>query len=320
MASKGIVRYDQYLTNLSLAYPTGSLIAEMVAPIVPVENYSDKVFVDADDAIMQVNDEAESTPSNEVDFAVGTPYSYRTRRRAISSTLTNKEIDNSRNPVKLEQRETNKLTHRLKLKHEMRVSNILRSTSKVTQYTNIDAITNAQWDDPSAAADADLDYWLTTAINTIYDSTGVAANTMIVPFKAAMWLAMLPSIKDLLKYQYGMQLVTSQFQNQLMKLVGLPPVIRGLNLVISNGRVGAYNKGETAAVSSPWGKDCLIGYVPPSPQTEEMFGILTMEYDSRKVFTENKTDPFGKKIITEWDYDILEAELKCWYLLQNVIS
>jgi hypothetical protein len=105
-----------------------------------------------------------------------------------------------------------------------------------------------------------------------------------------------------------------------MALVGLPPVIKGLNVVISNGRVATYNKGRTASWSNPWGKDCLIGYVPPNPQTEDMFGLATMEYEGFKVSKERVTDPNGTKIIAEWDYDLLEAKLETWYLLQNVIG
>ena len=316
MATKGTVRYDQYLTNLALSYPTGNLIADMIAPLVGVENFSDKVFVDADDAIMQMNDDAEAVPSNKVDFAVGDPYSYRTKRRALSSVITDKEAQNAKSPVKLQQRETNKLTHRLKLKHEMRVSAVMRNTSLVTQYSDIDAITDAQWDDESP----DVESSIITAVKTIYNSTGAVANTLVVPFEAALHLANQSFVKDTLKYQYGKEIITSQFQNQVMKLVGLPPVIKGLRLIISNGRVGTYNKGETASVSSPWGKDVLIGYVPNSPGVDEMFGILTMEYDGLKIYTERQTDPNGTKILAEWDYDILQAQLNCWYLLQNVIS
>ena len=316
MSSKGTVRYDQYLTNLALSYPVGNLIADQVCPRIPVENFSDKVFVDADDAILQMNDDAESTPSNKVDFSVGTPYSYRTKRRALSSVITNKEAQNARQPVKLQQRETNKLTHRLRLKHELRVSAILRDPTKVTQYTDVEGITNAQWDDASP----DVEGEILTAVKSIYDATGAVANTIILPFQAGLYLAKMDWVRNLLKYDYGMDIFSASFQGQVQRLVGLPPVIKGLNVVVSNGRVGDYNKGETASIANTWGKDVLIGYVPQNPGVDEMFGVLTMEYDPLKIYTENQTDPDGLKILAEWDYDILEAKLETWYLLQNVID
>jgi hypothetical protein len=315
---KGVVRYDDYLTKLSLAYPTGNLIGNMVAPVISAENYSDYVFTDADDAIQQVNDNAEATGSNGVDFSVGDPYSYRTIRRALHHIIKDKELNNSKknSVVRAEQRITNKLTHRLRLKHEMRVQSILRDTSKVTNYKNVDSVATKRWDETAPDLEGDI----ITAVKSINDNTGVAANTIIIPFQAALYAANMSFVKDTLKYQYGMEVVTSQFQRQVMALVGLPPVIKGLKVMISNGRVQDNNKGETASVTNPWGKDCLIGYVPPNPGIDSMFGIMTMEYDGFKVSKERVSDPNGTKIIAEWDYDVLEANLDCWYLLQNVIG
>lgn len=313
---KGTVKYDNYLTNLSLAFPVGNMIGEMVCPIIDTENFSDYVFVDADDAIMQVTDDAEGVPSHGLDFAVGTPYAYRTIRRAVNAVIKDKEVKNAESVVRTEQRVTNKLTHRLRLKHEMRVQAILRSTSKVTNYKNVDATADARWDEDSPDLEADI----ITAVKSINDNTGVAANTIVIPFQAALYAANMSFIKDTLKYQYGMEIVTSQFQRQVMQLVGLPPVIKGLKVIIANGRVATYNKGKTASVGNPWGKDCLIGYVPPNPGIDDMFGLLTMEYDGFKISKERVTDPNGTKILCEWDYDILEANLATWYLLQNVIG
>ena len=316
MSTKGVVRYDQYLTNLSLAYPTGNLIGEIICPSVSVENYSDKIFVDADDAINQMNDDAEGVPSNEVDFAVGDPYSYRTRRRALNTTITDKEAQNAKQPVKLQQRETNKLTHRLKMKHEIRVSTILRDETLVTQYEDVESITNAQWDD----SNPDVEESIKDAVKTIYDGCGAIANTIVIPFQAALELAKMSWVRALMTPQYGMQYLQAQLPNQVMDLVGLPNYLKGLRVIVANGRVNNANKGETASVGNLWGKDVLIGYVPQNPGVDELFGLLTMEYDSRKVYTERRTDPNGLKVLVEWDYDILQAELRCWYLMKNVID
>jgi hypothetical protein len=314
MATYGKTRYDRYLTDLALAYPVGNMIGEVVAPIKSVDNYSDKVFVDADDAINQVNDEAEETASNGVDFGVGDPYSYRTTRKALNSVISDKEANNAEKIVKAEKRETIKLTHRLKLKHEKRTADVLTDPTKVTQTTALTG--TARWDSTAP----DLEASIITAVNAIYANTGSMANTIVIPFQAALYAANMTFIKDTLQYQYGMEVITSQFQQQVMKLVGLPPYIKGLKVVISSGRINNSNKGQTKSVEAAWGKDCLIGYVPVSTNVEDQFGILTMEYDSLKVSKEKVKDPNGTKILVEWDYDLLEAELKNWYLLQDVIS
>jgi len=315
---KGVTRYDDYLTNLSLAYPRGNLIGEIIAPVVPVEFFSDKVFVDADDAIMQVNDNAEGVNAPVVDSEAGTPYSYKTTRKALSEIVLDKEAKNANAVVALEQRATNKLTHRLLLKHEMRVASLLTDASKVTQSTDLAATNHNQLNETGGSDEFENDIIL--AVKAIFENTGATANTIVIPFEAALHVANLGFVKDTLKYQYGMEVVSAQFQKQVMALVGLPPIIKGLKVVVSNGRVATYNKGKSASVGNPFGNNILIGYVPENPGIDSMFGILTMEYDGRKVIKERINDPAGTKIIVEWDYDILEANLKCWYMLKNVVA
>jgi len=316
MSTSGQMRYDDYLTNVGLAYPTGNLIAGQLAPVIPADNYSDYVFVDGDDAINQVNDMAEEVPSNEVDFSIGTPYSYRTTRKALSSIITDKKLRNASKTkvVRLEMRETNKLVHRLKMKHEIRIATVLNDATKVTQTAALSG--TARWDSTAA----DLEASIITAAKTINDATGLKPNTIVMPFAAALYAAKMDFIADTLQYQYGMQVVTAEFQRQVMNLVGLPPVIKGLNLVISDGRKNDANDGQTASVVPIWDKNCLIRYVPPSTGVDTMMGLATMEFDSLKISKEKKVDPRGIKVLAEWDYDILEADLNCWYLLTSVIS
>ncbi len=47
---------------------------------------------------------------------------------------------------------------------------------------------------------------------------------------------------------------------------------------------------------------------------------MTMEYEPFAVYEERMTNPKATKIIVDWDYAVLEADLACWYLYQTVIS
>jgi hypothetical protein len=316
MATQGTLKYDKYLTDLSLAYPAGNYIGEIVCPIKKVTNYADRVFLHGQEKINRHNDEAESTPSNNIDFAVGTPYSFRSTRKALNSVIKDKEAANAEAIYNAKVEETEDLTDLLRLAHEKRVVDILTSASKVTQYKDVDGTANARWDESTPVLETDI----ILALNTIYASTGQIANTIVIPYAAALYAANMSFIKSTLMYTMGMNVVRAEFQNQVMQTVGLPPVIKGLNVVVSSGRINDANKGQTASIGATWGNDCLIGYVPPKVGKKSNFGVLTMEYDSRKVSTERVTDPAGTKIVVEWDYDILEADLKNWYLLQNVIA
>lgn len=316
MSTKGTTRYDEYLTKYGIGFPVGNLIGQIVAPVMGVENFSDYLFVDGDDAIEQMNDEHEGTPSSEVDFELGTPYSFRSTRKALNTVVKDKEAKNAKKPVMLEKRETRKLTHRLRLKHEQRVATVMTNPALVTQTVDIDATANRRWDETTPTLETDI----ITALSTIYDEVGVVANTIIMPYQAALYAANLDFIKDTLQYQHGMSVITSEFQRQVMKTVGLPPIIKGLNVVISNGRINRANKGETRDVQNIWGADCLIGYIPPTLGVDMMMGIGTCEFEGFRVTKERILDPRGTKILTEWDYDVIQCNLGCWYLMQNVIA
>lgn len=315
MSTKGVVKKDKFLTNLATAFPVGNKIGLLMAPRVGAELASDFIFVDSDDAIVQQNDNAEAAPTSEVDFSVGTPYAYKTRRRGLNTTILDKEARNTDMVVKLETKNTNKLTNRLQLKHEVRTAAIFTDPTKISQGETLTG--TAKWD----ASSPDLEATIIRALNAIYDETGRVANTIQIPYSAALYAANMSFIKDTLKFDFGMNIVTAQFQGQMMKTVGLPPVIKGLNVIISNGRKDTSKKGQTKVVTNPWGKDCLIGYIPPTvPFVDDDFGVITMEYEGLAVRKKRLDDPLGTKIWVDWDYDIVEGNLATWYLIQNVIA
>ena len=317
MGMSGQLKIDQYLTNLATAFPVGNKIGKILAPVVPVEKMSDKIFVDSDDAIAVNVDLAEAVGTSEVDFAAGTPYSFRTMRYGLNAVVQKKQADNAAAVVKLQQRITNKLTNRLLQNHELRVSLILNDTTYVTQTKDVDATAGARWDEASPDLEADI----ITALSTIYDNTGRIANTLVVPYEAALYLANMDFVRDLLKYQFGMNVMTAEFQKQVMQTVGLPPIIKGLNLVVSSGRVATNAKGLAKTVANPWGKNCLIGYIPPTvPFVDDDFGVITTEYQPFGVYTKPIDDPVGTKVWVDWDYEVTMGNMATWYLLENVIS
>lgn len=314
MSTSGILKYDKYLTNLGLAFPTGNLIGTMVAPVKSVADAKGNIFVDSDDAINQQNDTAEAVPSNTVDFSVGTPYSYWSKRRALSSFILDKSVSNSEQIVNLRQRETGKLVHRLRLAHEKRVADILTNNSIVTQTADITG--TARLDSTAPTLEDDI----VVAVNAIQSSTGAMANTIVIPFEAATYAATVDFIKQSFQYNHGMEYVQGTIPGQALKLVGLPPVIKGLKVILSNGRVNNSDKGQAKSITNPWGKNILVGYVPQNTMIDEMAGIVTTEHKPFQVSTERIQDPRGEKILAEWDYDTPQLNMGSWYLMTNVIS
>jgi hypothetical protein len=312
MATSGTTRKDQFLTNLALTYPTGTFIGTQVAPVRTGVRTADSVFVDADDSIKQVNDEADVVPANQINFDVGTPYAYKTTRKALSATILDKTQRNEESIVKSKIRETKKLQNILRMKHEYRVASVLTSSSKVTNYA---ALSNTDRFDNASYANNFFTTKVPAAMASIRNNNGQVANTIVIPFEAAMYLANDTFVRDI-KYQNALAVVE---QSGVLAKVGLPAYIKGMRVIIADARVNNANEGETASKSNVWGKNVLIGYVPGN-DAEDTFGIMTMEYEPFAVYEERMTNPKATKVIVDWDYAVLEADLTCWYLYQTVIS
>jgi len=289
------------------------MIGTMIAPVKSGVRSADSVFTDADDAIKLVNDVADVTPANRINFDVGTAYSYKTTRKALESVLLDKTIANEESIVKSKIRETRKLTNILRLKHEYRLASILCSTSKVTNY---DTLSGTEQFNNASYGNTFCTTLLNNAIKSIRDNTGQKANTLVVPFEAAMYLANDTFIKDKFQYQYAREVVE---QSGVLSMVGLPPYIKGLKVIIADARVNNANEGQTASKGNVWSDNVLVGYVPGN-DVEDTFGVMTMEYEPFAIYEERMTNPKATKIIAEWDYAILEADLTCWYLFTDVLA
>jgi len=316
MSISGTTRLNQFLTNLSIAYPIGNKIGQMVSPIFNAAKYAGQIYRHGSDQFAQRTTRAESAPSNHIDFATGTAINYRTYREALNSVFTDKEADNADIVAQYKMEHTNNLTEILLNNHETRISAILTDNSQVTQYVALSS--TGQFDHASYAGDFEKN--IITAKKTIFNgSKGVRANTIVIPYEVALYMSNLSWIKDI-KYVHPLQLIQGNLPGQQLPDVTLPPVIKGLRVVIPDGLVNDSNKGITESLSNFWGKNILIGYVPPSTGLKMSFGLVTAEHKSRQVYEERLTDPYGTKIITDWDYDIVIGDLKCWYLVQTAIS
>lgn len=315
MAYQG--RDDALLTNLAVSYPMGNLIGSKVAPIRKVMKDADSVFKDADDTGDQNSDLADGTPSTNITFGKGDKYSYKTQRHALNTVVLDKTAANESQIIQSLKRNTMKLTRRLYNSHEVAVATVLKDVTKITQYETLSG--TSQIDNASYAKNF-IKTYVTQAKKEIRSSTGAIANTIVVPYDVALYWAASDEIADkFVGSQWSKGFIEGNVWARNAFNVGLPPVIQGLNVIVSGSRINNANKGQTADISDIWGKNIWIGYVADMA-VEDTFGLITMEYDSFKVKKEKIGDPKGTKVMVEWDYDLMEADLNVWFKFEEVIS
>ena len=314
MAYQG--RDDLLLKNLAVTYPMGNLIGSVIAPTRSVNKDADSVYKDTDESGDTISDYAEGIPTNTVTFGMGDVYSYKTVRHGANRIVLDKGVANESKILKTLARDTIKLTRQIRNTHERSVNTIMTDSTKVTisaTLTTTDQINNASY------AKNFITKYIPSAKKTIRGNTGQIPNTIVVPYEVGLYWAASGEITDQLKYAYGKEFLEGNVWAQNAFNIGLPPTIQGLRVVIAGTRLNSANKGQTKSITDIWGKDIWIGYVADTTY-EDTFGLITMEYKPFNVMKERSTDPKGTKIIVDWDYDIMEADLNTWLRFKDVIA
>jgi hypothetical protein len=316
MSSSGTLRLNKYLTNLSLAYPYLGKIGLQVAPLMPSLEYAGSIFAHGADQFNRRTTEAESVGSHRIDFEAGTKIDFRTKRNALHSIIDDKKADNADKVAQYKVSHTENLTEILLNTHELTIAETYTDASLVTQ---TDALSGTDQFDNAAYAQ-NFEKKMITATKTVRTgSKGFLPNTMIAPLEVALYMADMNFVKDI-KYTHPLNLIQGNIPGQIMANIVLPPVIKGLRVIIADALWNDANKGVAENLTAVWGKNILIGYVPPTLGLKSRFGLATVEYKSRRVFEERQTDPDGTKILVDWDYQLVTGDLKCWYLFTDVIS
>ncbi len=263
MPQLGQVHIDQPLTNVSIRYANDSYIGEVVAPAIPIDKRSGKIFVYGEQNLKVV--EARRAPGSkaaEVDYSMGTPLSFNAEERALSDVVTDAEVRIADDPLKPEVDTTMFLTDRLKLILENDISADLTNTSLVTQ--NVALAGTTQWSDYTNSVPLTN---IATAKKTIRPNIIRPANTFLVPWEVAVTLADHPSLKDLIKYTDPRALMESD----------LPPTVRGLRIVEAMTIQNTANEGQTVSLSAMWGKNALILYVNPRPAVRDVATFVLLD-------------------------------------------
>lgn len=248
---RGLQIIDPVLTNVARQYRPSGFIADQVAPVIPVTQDAGQypVFTGFfDDNVNSLVADRAVTP--EIDFEFSTD-SYLCDDYRLKISVSPKEQRNANAAVKLEQSLLNRLLDSMAVRREVRVANILKKTSNGGGL-NLGANTSNKWNTDAATIELDIK----TAQEAVYDKTGQAPNTIVIPWKVAYAIAVQQDMRELLKYTVnGLDMVR-------LGAAILPDTIHGLNVVIPKGSLrNSANEGATESLSEIWGDSVRVLYV-----------------------------------------------------------
>lgn len=299
--------FDPVLTTIARDYKPHSedMIADLVAPRVPVRHeFGEYLVWDTganfrNDTDFLVDDRAQS---KEIDTSyVKETYAAKEYRGKVS--ISQRELENATDGFDLQRKKVEYLTNKFMLQREVRVASALSSvTTNATPSNN--------WNVDAATIEADI----ITGIEAIFDLTGMAPNSIIIPFKVANAIAVQQDIREIIKY-------TVNGQDTLALGAGiLPKTLWGLNVFVPKVGYHTNREGGTASVSNVWGDEVKILTVNPEASTSDPSTMVSFTKRPRTVTTWHENDP-------DVDYiglsEILDEKLvspDSGYELRNLLS
>lgn len=311
--ANGAYYVDQALTNVSQAWLNNSedFISEKLFPVIPTEKRSGKYWAYSKDGLRVPSSTLRSGKAQTQEASFGKTLSDfgPLQEHALKDFITKDEYDMTDAPLSVESDVVTFLNQQMLIAQEQDLANILGSTAIITQNTTKSG--TGQWND----------YLNSTPFQDIKTGAIQMRSTALkVPNTVAMswevWIQIVdhPDFLDRIKWsQTGV--MTEQDFLKLMAPYGIQKLFIGK--VQKNTGV----EGQTDALSSVWGKDCLLGYVTDAPGLREVNGGYTLRLNKGKyVDKKDEFDPKGSWVRNNDYYDQMLFAPEVFYLIKNAVA
>lgn len=249
------------LSKIAINYMPGNIIADQIAPIIPVEKQSDAYTIYSIAEAYQI-EEDKRAPGKEAQIITRSISSdtFFCDNYALKDDIFYEDIENADAGILLTKRaqRARYIKKKLMLNWEYRLALQVTSTSNVGSSSAV----GSNWSD-STDGNSDPIGDIQTAKDNIYYSTGYDPNRIIFSRRAWRYFT---NHANVITRLYGHQtsnkgrIVTA---GQAADMLEIPHVYIGSALRNS------VQEGQTASMTDIWGTDVLVYYAPDTPGVEE---------------------------------------------------
>ena len=302
------VHIDQVMSNIFISYRNSMYIAEQIFPLVRVKKQSDRyfIFTKGDWFRNTAKKRAPGARSFGSGFGVSSD-TYYCDEVAEHTLLPDEVRDNADSVLRMETSKVNYVADKIMLELEARIETMCMTTSN---WDNSATPTNL-WDDPDYS-DPITD--METAIDTIEDSTGKMANTMVIANDVWKVLKHHPQLIDRMPVT-GTRVATLDV---LKSIIGVD------NILVGRAIKNTAKQGQTDSFSRVWTGDVWIGHVAPQPSIDVPSAGYTFVWERdgqmRGVRRWRDEDTHSEKIEAFMNYDEKVTGSDLGYVLEAVIS
>lgn len=247
------VHIDIPLTNVAIAYKPEGMIADQIAPIVPVNKQSDSYYVwNIADAFRTEEDaRAPGTKPNKIDFSVNSD-TYFAKNYALANTIPYEDIENADVGQIFTERtgRVEGVKDKLMLNYEHRVAQKVTSGSNVgsysatasawTDYTNSDPLSDIQ-----------------TGFNNVQDATGYRPNSIVMGNYAWRLFRENDSVIDRMYGSAG-----TATGGRIITMAQAAALLEVDRFIVGGGYYNTTDEDQTESLSQIWNDNALAYYAP----------------------------------------------------------
>lgn len=264
-SGSGNVHYDQFLTNISVAWPNMELVGNQLFPQVVVRKQSDKYYVfngreawvpEASD-VRSPGAEAHEIPGMKVSTDT-----YYAQEHALQIAVTDEERENTDSPMSPDRDATELVTSKVLLGREIAMRDMVTTAANYatglsvtlqagTTTTSDGVVYGKQWDQADATPIRDI----RRAKAKMHTKSWVQPTTAVIPYQVMTALEDSADLIDRIKYSER-AILTPEL---IATLLGLSKVI------VPGAGYSSTNVGQAVVPGYIWGKDVILAYVPDRP-------------------------------------------------------
>lgn len=253
MPIQGTLYVDKTLSNISSAYKSERLIADQLAPRVPVAQETGLFFQYTKDSLtLPATVRANGAAANETTFYLSTG-TYSLNMHSLKELVTDRDRSNADPAIRLDADVTENLTEKILIRKEVDLATIITTAANWANQTSLTSTfawsANTTLSNPISFVDS--------AASTVALHSGKVANTVVINHPTFMAAKEHISVVDRIKYT-SPDSVTAPMLAKLFNVDRL--LVAG----------GIYNTAQelvytTTADSWIWTDMCFVAYIAPSP-------------------------------------------------------
>jgi len=317
MSTRGNIHIDQALTNFSLKYSNGAMVADLIAPRIDVAKDSDQYFVYGRQDYRATQDvRADKADTNFIDsWKVESTPGYRCEEHALADLVSDRERRNADAPLSPDFDTTENLTNMLLLNREKRVADLLTAAATFAASGNVVTLTsNEQWNaagfDSDSKTDA-IEVRIDNAKEAVRAAIGRDPNTIVIPSAVAKVVKRDPTVRDLIRYT----------DNTLLVNGDLPPTLWNMRVLAPGSVFDSAEEGQAFSGADVWGKHVLVAYIAPNPRTPRTV-TLGLSFQSQPRQTVKWREEGRKSDAIEVSEILVEKAVceYCGYLIRDAIA